>query len=124
MSAASWSRRAPSLAAYTVPRETSVPSTSGPDGAAGTPREQRDVEALRGKFQLVTAETTAMDLTYYTVEQVSEQTGMGKDWLWQQCRDRKIAHHRLGRTYRFTADDLAPAHASDGCPPQRRGARG
>lgn len=47
-----------------------------------------------------------MDLTYYTVEQVSEQTGMGKDWLWAQCRDRKIAHHRFGRTYRFSADDL------------------
>lgn len=48
-----------------------------------------------------------MDFTYYTVEQVSALTGMGKDWLWKQCADRKIPHHRFGRSYRFTVEDLA-----------------
>jgi excisionase family DNA binding protein len=67
---------------------------------------------------LAGVEDTGMNLAYYTVEQVSEQTGMSKDWLWQQCRDRKIPHHRLGRTYRFTADDLANLQAATAVAPK------
>ena len=44
--------------------------------------------------------------TYYTVEQVAIMLSRGKDWVWAQCRDRKISHHKLGRTYRFSDGDL------------------
>lgn len=32
--------------------------------------------------------------------------GVSRDWLLVQARAGKIAHHRLGRTILFTADDL------------------
>ena len=44
--------------------------------------------------------------TYYTVEQVAIMLSRGNDWVWAQCRDRKIPHHKLGRAYRFTDGDL------------------
>jgi excisionase family DNA binding protein len=43
---------------------------------------------------------------YWTVEQVAELTGMGIKWLRAQCHDGLIPHHRFGRSYRFTAQDL------------------
>ena len=44
--------------------------------------------------------------TYYTVEQVAILLSRGQDWVWAQCRDRKIPHHKLGRSYRFSDGDL------------------
>jgi len=43
---------------------------------------------------------------YYTVEEVAQMLNRGKDWVWEQCRNRTIPHHKLGRVYRFTEDDL------------------
>lgn len=49
-------------------------------------------------------------VTYYTAEQVAEMTGMSRDWIWKQCKQKRIPHHRFGGdgrpTYRFTLDDL------------------
>jgi excisionase family DNA binding protein len=59
-----------------------------------------------------------MDMNYYTVEQVSELTGMGKDWLWKQCADRRIPHHRFGRSYRFTVEDLRQLQQATAVIPQ------
>jgi excisionase family DNA binding protein len=44
---------------------------------------------------------------FYSAQQVSEITGMSIDWIWQQCREGKIQHHKLGSKYRFTAGDLS-----------------
>jgi len=44
--------------------------------------------------------------TYYSVSDVATQIGRSKDWLWGQCRDRKVPHHRQGRNYVFTAQDV------------------
>jgi excisionase family DNA binding protein len=56
----------------------------------------------------VRAENTWVQQTemYYTVEEVAIIFRRGKDWVWAQSRDRKIPHHRLGRTYRFSNGDL------------------
>ena len=48
-----------------------------------------------------------MDLNFYSARQVSVITGMSIDWIWQQCREGRIQHHKLGSKYRFTADDLS-----------------
>jgi excisionase family DNA binding protein len=58
-----------------------------------------------------------MDLNFYTARQVSAITGMTVDWIWQQCRDGKIAHHKLGDRYRFTADDLSALAAQTAVSP-------
>jgi excisionase family DNA binding protein len=55
--------------------------------------------------------------TYYTVEQVAIMLSRGKDWVWAQCRDRKIPHHKLGRSYRFTDGDLKALAAQSAVPP-------
>jgi excisionase family DNA binding protein len=44
--------------------------------------------------------------TYYTVDQVAEILSRSSSWVYAQCRQRKIPHHRLGRGYRLTEDDL------------------
>jgi predicted DNA-binding transcriptional regulator AlpA len=44
---------------------------------------------------------------FYSARQVSAITGMSIDWIWQQCREGKIQHHKLGSKYRFTAGDLS-----------------
>jgi len=33
-------------------------------------------------------------------------TGMSRAWLWRQCRAGAIQHHRLGRHFSFSRDDL------------------
>jgi excisionase family DNA binding protein len=48
-----------------------------------------------------------MTLTFYSAQQAAEMTGMSVDWIWKQCRDGKIAHHKLGSKYRFTESDLS-----------------
>ena len=42
----------------------------------------------------------------YTIAQVAELTQMSEYWLRQQCREARIPHHRLGRSYRFSESDL------------------
>lgn len=58
-----------------------------------------------------------MDLNFYTARQVSAITGMSVDWLWQQCREGRIAHHKLGSKYRFTADDISALAAQSAVSP-------
>jgi excisionase family DNA binding protein len=67
----------------------------------------------------VRAEKTRMQQTetYYTVEQVAIMLSRGKDWVWAQCRDRKIPHHKLGRSYRFTDGDLKALAAQSAVTP-------
>ena len=48
----------------------------------------------------------AMEMRYWTIEQVAELTGMSQKWLWAQCRGNAMAHHRFGRAYRFSEQDL------------------
>ena len=47
---------------------------------------------------------------FYTVEEVAELTQMSPKWLWRQCREEKIPHHRFGTgqrcRYRFSEEDL------------------
>jgi excisionase family DNA binding protein len=61
-----------------------------------------------------------MDLTFYTARQVSAMTGMSIDWIWKQCRDGKIAHHKLGSSVRFTADDVSALAAQSAVSPTER----
>jgi len=42
----------------------------------------------------------------------------GQDWVWAQCRERKIPHHKLGRSYRFTDGDLKALAAQSAAPLQ------
>jgi excisionase family DNA binding protein len=49
----------------------------------------------------------SMAFNFYTAQQVSAITGMSIDWIWQQCREGRIAHHKLGSKYRFTESDLS-----------------
>lgn len=58
-----------------------------------------------------------MDLNFYTARQVSAITGMSIDWIWQQCREGRIQHHKLGSKYRFTADDLSALAAQSAVSP-------
>ena len=67
---------------------------------------------------------------FYSARQVSEITGMSVDWIWQQCREGKIQHHKLGSKYRFTPGDLSalvaqsavlPTVLKDGLVPTRGG---
>jgi excisionase family DNA binding protein len=43
----------------------------------------------------------------YTIAEVAELTRMSEYWLREQCRQARVPHHRLGRSYRFTEFDLA-----------------
>ena len=43
---------------------------------------------------------------FYTAQQVAEMTQMSIDWLRRMARENKIPHHRAGRLYRWTFDDL------------------
>jgi excisionase family DNA binding protein len=58
-----------------------------------------------------------MDLNFYTAQQVSSMTGMGLDWLWQQAREGRIPHHKLGGRYRFTAEDMEALKAQTAVTP-------
>jgi excisionase family DNA binding protein len=58
-----------------------------------------------------------MDLNFYSAQQAATITGMSVDWIWKQCRDGKIAHHKLGSKYRFTADDLSALAAQSAVSP-------
>ena len=58
-----------------------------------------------------------MNLNFYSARQVSEMTGMGVDWIWQQCREGRIQHHKLGSKYRFTADDISALAAQSAVSP-------
>lgn len=49
---------------------------------------------------------------YYTVAEAASLIGRSEDWLWQQCRNRKVPHHRAGRNYRFTYADIEAIDAS------------
>jgi len=42
---------------------------------------------------------------------------MSVDWIWKQCRDGKIAHHKLGSKYRFTEADLTAMAARSAVAP-------
>jgi Helix-turn-helix domain len=53
-----------------------------------------------------------MDLNFYSARQVSAITGMSIDWIWQQCREGRIQHHKLGSKYRFTPGDLSALAAA------------
>jgi excisionase family DNA binding protein len=43
---------------------------------------------------------------YYTVDQVAATFGRSSSWVYAQCHQQKIPHHRLGNGFRFTEDDL------------------
>lgn len=58
-----------------------------------------------------------MTLTFYSAHQAAEMTGMSVDWIWKQCRDGNIAHHKLGSKYRFTDADLAALAAHSAVAP-------
>jgi excisionase family DNA binding protein len=49
-----------------------------------------------------------MDEKYrlWTVREVSELARVSESWIYRQCRAQAIPHHRLGRRYRFTDQDL------------------
>lgn len=49
---------------------------------------------------------TGMVPRLYTIAEVAELTRMSEYWLREQCREAKVAHHRLGRCYRFAETDL------------------
>ena len=53
-----------------------------------------------------TGTVPAGSLRLYTIAEVSELTRMSEYWLREQCRELRIAHHRLGRSYRLSESDL------------------
>jgi predicted DNA-binding transcriptional regulator AlpA len=59
-----------------------------------------------------------MELIFYTAQQVSAMTSLGVTWLWKQCREGKIPHHKLGGRYRWTDDDLAALTAQTAVAPK------
>lgn len=51
--------------------------------------------------------STPMPVTrLYTIAEAAEITRMSEYWLREQCREARLAHHRLGRCYRFAEADL------------------
>lgn len=46
------------------------------------------------------------EFRYYSVENVAELIGVSEQWIWRQCRANAIPHHRFGRQYRFSTQDL------------------
>lgn len=44
---------------------------------------------------------------YLTDADVAEQIGKAREFVQDQCRRGIWPHHRFGKSYRFTADDLA-----------------
>jgi excisionase family DNA binding protein len=62
-----------------------------------------------------------MEFTFLTIDQVSKCTGMSTKWLWSQCRIGAIPHHRFGRSYRFSEQDLLDLDAQTAVSPAARG---
>ncbi|HEX7462608.1 MAG TPA: helix-turn-helix domain-containing protein [Dermatophilaceae bacterium] len=60
---------------------------------------------------------TTTAITSVSAQQVAAMTGMSVDWIWKQCRDGKIAHHKLGSKYRFTEADLTAMAARSAVAP-------
>lgn len=56
----------------------------------------------------------------YTIAEVAERTAMSEYWLREQCREGKLAHHRLGRCYRFAETDLVLLLAATRVQPRER----
>ena len=81
------------------PRDRSAVQRDAP-GNVAEPRVQ--VAAL-----LVSLRESVTPMIFYTAQQVSVMTSMSVDWLWQQCREQTIPHHKLGGRYRWTDQDLA-----------------
>ncbi|MHB8185626.1 MAG: helix-turn-helix domain-containing protein [Dermatophilaceae bacterium] len=61
---------------------------------------------------------TTTAITSVSAQQVAAMTGMSVDWIWKQCRDGKIAHHKLGSKYRFTESDLSALAAESAVAPK------
>jgi excisionase family DNA binding protein len=59
-------------------------------------------------------------ITFYSAHDAAKMTGMSVDWIWKQCRDGKIAHHKLGSKYRFTESDLSALAAESAVAPKQR----
>lgn len=57
-------------------------------------------------------------MQFYTVEEVAAMTKLSKRWLWVQCREGKVAHHKWGRSYRFSETDLLQFIAESRVQPQ------
>ena len=58
-----------------------------------------------------------MSFQFFTIDQVSQLTGMSSKWLWAQCRANAVAHHRFGRVYRFSEQDLSDLTDQTAVPP-------
>ena len=43
---------------------------------------------------------------YYSVAEAAEALHVSADWLWLKCRNKAVPHHRRGRRYLFTAEDI------------------
>ena len=50
--------------------------------------------------------SVVMPEAYYTVDQVAGIFARSTSWVYAQCHQQKIPHHRLGNGFRFTEDDL------------------
>lgn len=44
---------------------------------------------------------------YFTSQQLAELTGTNHRWILRQCRKGLLPHHRVGKSVRFTGDDLS-----------------
>jgi predicted DNA-binding transcriptional regulator AlpA len=65
--------------------------------------------------------TNTVDSSFLTMAQVAKFTGMSPDWLWAQCRTSAVAHHRFGRSYRFSQQDLRDLAAQTAVTPTAGG---
>lgn len=54
----------------------------------------------------------------YTINEVAQLTKMSAYWLREQCRGGRIAHHRLGRSYRLSQSDVLALLASTRAEPR------
>ncbi|WP_369820373.1 helix-turn-helix domain-containing protein [Phycicoccus sp. Soil803] len=76
----------------------------------------RDPAGLHSDASIGSIPATVLRL--YTIAEVSELTRMSEYWLREQCRERRIAHHRLGRSYRLSESDLGQLAAESRVEPR------
>ncbi|NKG21050.1 helix-turn-helix domain-containing protein [Paeniglutamicibacter terrestris] len=43
---------------------------------------------------------------FFKADAVADLTEFTITTVWRKCRDKQWPHHRLGRSYRFTAEDI------------------
>lgn len=46
------------------------------------------------------------EFKFYSVEELAQIIGVSEAWVYRQCQAHAIPHHRFGRQYRFTPQNV------------------